>query len=253
MMSNQNWDPGAYAKNAAFVPALGKPVIDLLEPKIGEKILDLGCGTGAMARELIDAGFDVVGVDASEEMVSAARANGVDAKVEDATALERDGEFDAIFSNAVLHWIADQYAVVRGVWRALKPGGRFAAECGGEGCNRIIREGIKSAAAKRDIDYRRLNPWTFPEVGMYTKILETQGFAVKYIARIDRPTHLPNGLSSWLETFARAFTVGMTDEEKAGFFEDVEKYCRPRLCDEERGWTADYVRLRFLAVKPEDL
>ena len=249
-MSNQKWNPDDYRTNAAFVAILGKPVVELLAPKQGERILDLGCGDGVMASELAKAGYEVLGVDSSPEMVEKAKDLGVDARVADAQSLEFAEEFDAVMSNAALHWMNDQYAVVRSAWRALKPGGRFAAECGGEGCVRIIREGMKRALIKRDIDYKARNPWKYPEVGTFTAILENQGFKVPYIARIDRPTPLPGGLRSWLKVFSASHTAGFTDEERENFYDEVEDYCRPRLYNEEKGWIADYVRLRFLAEKP---
>lgn len=249
-MSNQNWKPGNYDASAGFVPELGKPVIELLKPMPGERILDLGCGNGILTKELVEIGCDATGVDFSPEMIEAARARGVDARLADGEKLDFHEEFDAVMSNAALHWMTDQYAVARGVWNALKPGGRFAAECGGEGCVRIIREGIKIALIKRNIDYKARNPWKYPKLGEYTAILENQGFKVGYIARIDRPTPLPNGLKGWLEVFSESHTRGFTEPEKEKFYTEVADYCRPMLYSEKTGWTADYVRLRFLATKP---
>ncbi len=251
-MSNQKWSPEDYKIGADFVPILGRPVIELLDPKPGERILDLGCGNGVLTKELADMGCDVVGVDSNPEMIEAAKALGIDAQLLDGEHLHLKEEFDAVMSNAALHWMADQYAVVRGVWRALKPGGRFAAECGGEGCIRIIREGMKIALIKRGLDYKARNPWKFPELGTFSKILENQGFRVGYIARIDRPTPLPKGLRSWLGTFANHHTEGFSKDEREQFFTEVEEYCRPLLYSEDNGWVADYVRLRFLAVKPKN-
>ncbi|MDL2297632.1 class I SAM-dependent methyltransferase [Synergistaceae bacterium OttesenSCG-928-D05] len=249
-MANQNWNPYDYGKSADFVPILGRPVIELLAPRPGEKILDLACGNGTLTKELMDAGVDVIGVDASPEMVEAAKANGVHAILLRAEHMTFHEEFDAVMSNAALHWMSDQYAVVRSVWNALKPGGRFAAECGGEGCVRIIREGMKIALIKRNIDYKARNPWKYPELGPFQKILENQGFKVSYIARIDRPTPLPNGLKGWLEVFSNSHTQGFTEIEKEKFYAEVEDYCRPFLYDEKTStWIADYVRLRFLAQK----
>ena len=247
-MSNS---PENYRNETEFLAGLESPVIKLLAPKSGEKILDLGCGNGTLAKELMSIGCSVVGVDSSRKMVEAAQAQGVDARLMKAEELSFDGEFDGVMSNAALHWMSDQYAVIRGVWKALRPGGRFAAECGGEGCIRIIREGMKIALIKRGIDYRARNPWKYPELGAYSKILENQGFKIDYIARIDRPTKLEDGLHSWLEVFAQSHTQGFGPEEKEAFCKEVEEYCRPMLYSEKNGWTADYVRLRFLAVKPE--
>lgn len=251
-MTNQIWNPQEYRKSADFIPEMGRAVIELLQPKAGEKILDLGCGTGVLAKELSAAGCTVVGMDASPEMVEASRAAGVDARLADAETLKMDEKFDAVLSNDALHWIRDQYAVVRRVWNLLLPGGRFAAECGGEGCVRVIREGMKIALIKRGIDYKARNPWKFPELGAFTKILENQGFNVKFIARIDRPTPLVRGLRSWLEIFSASHTDGFSAEEKESFYKEVEDYCRPMLFTKENGWVADYVRLRFLAVKTEE-
>src|SRR5262249_52670220 len=127
----QTWSPSAYAHHAAFVPALGAGILEKLAPVAGERILDLGCGDGSLTERLIERGARVVGIDASPEMVAAARARGIDAHVMDATRLTFDHEFDAVFSNAVLHWIQNQDGVLAGVSRALVPGGRFVAEFGG--------------------------------------------------------------------------------------------------------------------------
>lgn len=249
-MSDKSWNPEDYRYETEFDPSLAKPVFELLEPKAGEKILDLGCGNGALTKELADMGCRVVGVDSSPKMVAAAKALGVDARLLDGERLHLDEKFDAVMSNAALHWMSDHYAVVRGVWGVLNPSGRFAAECGGEGCIRIIREGMKIALIKRGIDYKARNPWKYPELGTYSKILENQGFKISYIARIDKPTPLPDGLRDWLEVFAKNHVEGFTDEEREAFFKEVEDYCRPMLYTKENGWVADYVRLRFLAVKP---
>lgn len=252
-MPNLNkWDPNTYSKNVNFVPTLGKPVIDLLAPKAGERILDLGCGTGVIAEELMKMGCSVLGADASPDMVSATRERGVEAIIADAQNITVKEKFDAVFSNAALHWMSNHYAVVRRVWDLLRPGGRFVGECGGEGCLRIIREGMKIALIKRGIDYRARNPWHYPELGTFSMILTNQGFDVKYIARFDRPTPLPTGLRGWLEVFAVNHTAGFTNAEKESFYEDVEDYCRPMLYKDGKGWIADYKRLRFYAVKPAE-
>lgn len=250
-MANQRWNPEEYHKSANFVPLLGRPVIELLAPSPGERILDLGCGDGTLSAELAGMGAIVVAVDACPEMVASARAKGLDARAADGERLDfPEGEsFDAVMSNAALHWMSDHHAVVRGVWNVLKPGGRFAAECGGTGCVRIIREGMKIALGKRGIDYKSRNPWKYPDADTLSNILETQGFKVDCIIRIDRPTPLPDGLRGWLKIFADRHTEGFSAKEREAFFDDVEDYCRSSLY-KDGVWIADYVRLRFLASKP---
>jgi len=138
------WSPADYAANAAFVPALGAPVLELLDPQPGERILDLGCGDGVLTEKIVAAGAVVIGVDASAAMIEAAQARGLDAHVVDGQALEFDSEFDAVFSNAALHWMLDSVAVANGVYRALRPGGRFVGEMVGEGNIATLRAGIRA-------------------------------------------------------------------------------------------------------------
>ena len=148
--TSSRWSPTDYATNAAFVPALGSAALDLLAAQPGELILDLGCGDGTLTQKIVAAGAAVIGLDASPEMVEAARAKGVDAFVADAQALDlegqamRFGQFDAAFSNAALHWMLDPDAVAEGVFSMLKPGGRFVGEMGGQGNIAALRTGIRA-------------------------------------------------------------------------------------------------------------
>src|SRR5215207_4592697 len=198
----QQWSPEQYAKNARFVSDLGMPVVALLAPRAGERILDVGCGDGPLTKKLVELGCDVVGVDASAAMVEAAKAMGLDARVMDGQALKFEGEFDAVFSSAALHWMKQADAVIAGVWRALKPGGRFVAECGGDGNNATILCALETALQQRGLDFRTLSPWYFPSVEEYRNKLEAHGFVVNSIALIPRPTPLPGSLIAWLEIFA---------------------------------------------------
>lgn len=248
----QSWDPERYARNARFVAELGQAVVELLDPKPGERILDLGCGDGALTLTLQAAGADVVGIDSSAAQIEAAVAAGLDARVMDATDMPFDEEFDAVFSNAALHWIKNADAVIKGVWRALKPGGRFVAEMGGDGNVKQIREAVLESLRAREIDGSRLDPWYFPTADAYKARLENAGFAVHHIERIERPTPLPNELQDWLDTFAEPFLAALAPEAKDEFKDEVADRLAHDLQQEDGTWIADYVRLRFAAEKPED-
>jgi SAM-dependent methyltransferase len=162
MSSSQTWDPASYARNARFVSDLGAPVVELLAPQPGERILDLGCGDGALTRRLVDLGCEVVAIDSSPEQVEAAKALGLDARVVSADAMPFDEIFDAVFSNAVLHWIPYADPMIAAVHRALRPGGRFVAECGGYGCVDKVRTALVRALNRRGIDGDARVPWYFP-------------------------------------------------------------------------------------------
>jgi trans-aconitate methyltransferase len=246
----QTWDPDRYSRNARFVSDLGMPVVELLAPAAGERILDLGCGDGVLSAHLVELGCTVVGIDGSPEQVEAARRRGVDARSGDAQQLSFDGEFDAVFSNAALHWMLQPDRVIEGVWRALKPGGRFVGEMGGDGCIRTIAAAIHAELARRGIDADRVNPWYFPTAEEYGKRLVSRGFTVASIVLFPRPTPLPSDVTGWLDTFARSFTAALPPEAQATFIEDVRERLRPDLCDARGNWTADYTRLRFDARKP---
>ena len=252
MTAKQSWDPDAYARNARFVSDLGAPVLELLAPRRGERILDLGCGDGALTRKLADSGCDVVGVDASAPQVLAARRLGLDERVADGERLAFEAEFDAVFSNAAIHWMKRADDAIAGVWRALKPGGRFVAEFGGHGCVATIERALIDALARRGIDGDALNPWYFPTVEDYSARLARHGFAVRYIALIPRPTPLPTAIDGWLETFAQSFIAPLAENDRAAFIGEVREALRPHLCDGDGRWFADYVRLRFAADKPGD-
>jgi trans-aconitate methyltransferase len=250
MTPNQTWDAKRYARNARFVSDLGTPVVELLAPKPGERILDLGCGDGVLTKRLVEEGCEVVGIDGSASQIEAAKRLGLDARVMDAHRLQFDPEFDAVFSNAALHWMKQPDAVIAGVWRALKPSGRFVAECGGHGCIAKIDSALKAALGPRGLDGAAANPWYFPTTEDYRERLKSRGFKVDYIALIPRPTPLPGDISDWLETFCESFLALLPEGERAGYIEEVREALRPELCDSQGQWTADYVRLRFAAGKP---
>jgi trans-aconitate methyltransferase len=250
-MSTQTWDASRYAINAAFVPALGQPVLDLLQPLPGERILDLGCGDGTLTEKLVATGADVVGVDSSKEMVAAARQRGLDARVMDATKLSFDQEFDAVFSNAVLHWIKDDPdAAIVSAYRALRRPGRFVGEMGGHGCVAAIHIALMVGVERRGIQNAAgIRPWYFPTVDDYAARLERAGFVAESVQLIPRPTPLPAGMRGWLETFANPFCAVLPEDQRADFLNEATELLSSVLRDEKGRWTADYMRLRFVARK----
>jgi SAM-dependent methyltransferase len=250
--STQTWNAAAYSANAHFVPALGQPVLDLLKPRPGERILDLGCGDGALTEKLVALGAQVVGVDSSPDMIAAARQRGLDVRTMDARALTFEDEFDAVFSNAVLHWVKDDPgAPISGAFRALKAGGRFVGELGGHGCVGAITVALLATLERRGIrDAVAWMPCYFPTADEYEVRLRRAGFAPQSVQLIPRPTPLPTGMRGWLETFANPYCVALPASERGAFLEEVTALLKPVLCDTEGRWTADYTRLRFAAVKP---
>jgi SAM-dependent methyltransferase len=249
-LSKQHWSAERYAATAHFVPTLGTPVVELLDPQPGERILDLGCGDGVLTAMIAAAGASVVAVDAAPDMVAAAKARGLDARVVPGQSLTFDREFDAVFSNAALHWMRPQEAVLDGVRRALKPGGRFVAEMGGHNNTAAILTAMRAVLARRGIEALSLSPWYFPSAAAQQVKLEAAGFRVEEIAIIPRPTPLPAGLGAWLDTFAEDFLGPLPPTDRAAARQEICDLLQPILMDETGLWIADYVRLRFGARLP---
>jgi SAM-dependent methyltransferase len=230
------------------VPTLGQAVLDLLNPRPGERILDLGCGDGLLTEKIAAAGATVVGVDGAADMVAAAQKRGLDARLMDGLSLSFGREFDAVFSNAALHWMrSDPDAVIAGVARALKPGGRFVAEMGGHGCVAAITVATVAVLEGYGVDAGGEIPWYFPTVADYRARLERAGFEVIYIELIPRPTPLPTNMAGFLDTFGEPFFKLLPAESRIAARDKVVAKLRPVLCDEQGRWTADYMRLRFAA------
>jgi len=246
------WSPTDYAKNAAFVPELGRAVVELLAPRAGERILDLGCGDGVLTDQLVAVGAEVVGVDASPDMVAAAKARGLDARVMDGQALTFGAEFDAVFSNAALHWMLDPAAVASGVSRALKPGGRFVGEQGGAGNIATLRGALREVLTERGYPVPAEDPQWYASPEEFRAVYEAAGFVDVEAWLIDRPTPLPSGAAAWYKTFRAGFldAAQVPEFEIDAVAAAAEERAAPRLRQPDGHWVADYVRLRFTMRKP---
>jgi SAM-dependent methyltransferase len=252
----QTWDPQAYGRNAAFVHELAGGVLEWLAPQPGERILDLGCGDGQLTQRIAATGAAVTGVDASPDMVAAARSRGIAAHQAAAESLPYpNASFEAVFSNAALHWVEGQDAMMSEVHRVLKPGGRFVAEMGGHGNIAAIRVALMAVLARHGYGDREDGVNYYPTPDAYAARLTRHGFRVRQIALIPRPTPLPeSGMTGWLRTFRRGVLDGLPPEMRETVVRETAELLAPALRDEEGKWTADYVRLRFnatVALKPD--
>ena len=243
----QIWNPTAYAEAGAFVPTLGAGVLEWLAPQPGERILDLGCGDGQLTAKIAASGAEVVGVDASPAMVAGALARGIDARPGNAESLPFQAEFDAVFSNAALHWVRDQDAMLAGVHRALKPGGRFVAEMGGHGNVAAILVALQAVLEKHGFGGLEDGVNYYPTPESYRARLERHGFTVREIQLIPRPTPLPAGMAAWLTTFRSGVLASLPESLRPTVVEETVALLTSVLCDEQGRWTGDYVRLRFIA------
>ena len=253
-MNMPSWDAKLYDRKHAFVWEKAKGVLEMLAPQPGERILDLGCGTGHLTAQIAARGVNVVGLDRSAEMIAEAKRNypEISFEVADATGLCFDLEFDAVFSNAALHWIIEAEKVVQGVARALEPGGRFAAEFGGKGNIRLLMQVILSAAEEFGIaqGLDKLG-WYYPSVAEYAGLLEKHGLEVREASLFERPTKLEDGdrgLEAWLRMFRQPVLERLPVERRAEFVGELEKRARPLLFKDGE-WILDYRRLRILAYK----
>lgn len=246
-------DAETYARDAAFVPRLADALVDELAPRPGECILDLGCGDGALTHRLVVAGAEVVAVDADASMVAAARQRGLpDVRQLDGQRL-RDGglddaaPFDAVFSNAALHWMGDAAGVVEGVHGALRPGGRFVAEFGGFGNIATVRvaAGVALAAEGGEVP-----AWFFPSADVYAELLVEHGFVDVEAVLVPRPTFVSAGMEAWLRTFMAAPLAALAPDREEAVVARIVRLLAPVLRDEAGRWWLDYVRLRVRATRP---
>jgi trans-aconitate methyltransferase len=246
------WDPELYEARHSFVWRLGEGVLELLQPKPGERILDLGCGTGQLTQKIAQCGADVTGLDASPEMIGQARQNHPHLKfiLKDAALMDFDGEFDAVFSNAALHWMLNASDVARAIARALRKGGRLVAELGGKRNIYQIECAIETVIKRHLGDAVPASRTFYPSVGEYATLLEAQALEVRAANLFDRPTPLEGeqGMADWIRQFKWYYFEALPAADREKALKQVIEALRPRLYG-ENGWWADYRRLRILAVK----
>jgi len=242
--STSKWDAADYSRLGAFVAELGGAALDLLDPQAGERILDVGCGEGTLTRKIVERGAIVLGVDNSSEMIAAARAKGVDALLLPAEDMQFFAEFDAAFSNATLHWVLQKEQAGRAIFRALKSGGRFAGEMGGEGNLEKLREALDEELIIRGYapPVEASNWYASPEE--FAGVYEGAGFREVDARLIERPTLIEHGVAAWVTTFRK----GWLDRAKVP--EEERGEIGAAVADRIGSNVADYVRLRFIMRKP---
>ena len=253
MAPSGTWDAGLYDQKHAFVWEKARPLLRLLAPQNGERILDVGCGTGQLTAEIAATGAQVVGVDHSPEMIEAARKkfSALRFEVCDARALPFRDEFDAVFSNAALHWIPEAETVVAGIARALKPGGRVVAEFGGRANIRRLMEALTGALESMGTSPQGVSPWFYPSVAEYSSLLERHGLEVREAVLFERPTKLADGergLRTWITMFGESFVRILPEASRDAYLREVERLARPTLW-KSGSWELDYRRLRVVARK----
>jgi trans-aconitate methyltransferase len=252
MSSSNIWNPELYEARHAFVWQLGKGVVELLDPKPGEKILDLGCGPGQLTQKIAERGAEVTGLDSSPEMIGQARQNYPHLRfvLEDAARMQFESEFDAVFSNAALHWMLDAAAVAKAVARALEIGGRFVAELGGRGNIALIEEAIMTVATRHCGDAIPKKRTYYPSAGEYASLLESCGLEVRMAQLFDRPTPLDGeqGMENWIHQFKWYYFETLPAKQADDAVRDITELLRSSLFRDGQ-WYADYRRLRIVAVK----
>jgi len=244
LTSTSQWDAADYARVGGFVPALGQAALELLDPQPGEAILDVGCGDGTLTQAILERGASVVGIDNSLSMVGAARARGLDARLMDAAQLKFGEAFDAVFSNATLHWVLDKERAARAIWFALKAGGRFAGEMGGEGNLAVLRQALDDELVMRGFGPPTFAANWYPSVDEFVALYESVGFREIDARLIERPTPLEHGVAAWVLTFRAGWL------DRAGVPEGERQTIADAVAARVGTNIADYVRLRFIMRKP---
>jgi len=248
------WNANLYDDKHAFVFQYGESVLELLDVKPGERILDLGCGTGHLAKKIQEHGAEVIGIDASPEMIAQAKANypELDFRVANGASFSFDEPFDAIFTNATLHWIHDADGVIKSVYNALKPGGRFVGEFGGKGNNQLMMAATETVLKKHGyVKGDFTHPWYYPSTAEYATKLEAGGFRVTFATHFDRQTLLQDGregMAKWFNMFGSSIFKMVPANELPQILNEITDLLQPTN-EIDGQWYADYKRLRFIAVK----
>lgn len=253
MTESSRWDAALYDEKHSFVWKMAAGLLELLEAKSGERILDVGCGTGHLTEQIASKGATVTGVDRSPEMIQQAREAhpGIHFEVMDARELAFEEKFDAVFSNATLHWIKEPERVIEGIARVSRPGGRFVAEFGGKGNIAGLVAAVERAWSKMRMSGAVPDPWYYPSLAEYAGLLENHGLEVTYGLLFDRPTPLEDGdrgLRNWLEMFGGVILGELPAEQREELVSEVENEARGALYGGS-GWIMDYRRLRVIAKR----
>ncbi|CAM3508907.1 methyltransferase domain-containing protein [Zobellia roscoffensis] len=249
-----SWNAQLYNDKHAFVYDYGKSLIELLAPKSNERILDLGCGSGELTFDISGLVKMVMGLDKSPEMIAKAKYNfpSVNFEVADAANFKVEEKFDAIFSNAALHWVVQYEEAIASMYQALCTGGRIVVEFGGKNNIRTISDALRESLYKRGYEKQaRINLWYFPSIGEYTSKLEEAGFEVVFAQWYDRPTELVDnhtGIVDWITMFGSSFFDGVTNEDIIEISKEVQDKVKPELFKDGK-WYADYKRIRVVARK----
>jgi len=251
---NNTWNSSLYDKKHDFVFKYGEYLVQMLTPQEGERILDVGCGTGYLTNLIAASGAMVTGMDNSINMIAKARNEypHLPFRLASVTDFRFEEPFDALFSNAVLHWVTEKEQAIQNMYNNLKPGGRLVLEMGGKGNVQLIMRALKNALiaygfpqnAEREI-------WYYPSLSEYTSLLEKQGFRVTYAAHYNRETELKdaqNGIRDWVNMFCSALLEGIDEQTKENILENAQETLRLTQFRNQK-WYADYKRLRVVAIK----
>jgi ubiquinone/menaquinone biosynthesis C-methylase UbiE len=249
-ITKDNWDASRYDESHGFVSKYGEDLIDLLAPQKGESILDVGCGTGDLVNSLSELECSVIGIDKSTNMIQQARTKypTIPFHVMDVLELDYKNEFDAVFSNATLHWVKQPKDALQAIYNALKNGGRFVAEFGGQGNVAMITDEIRQQFKRKGIQYE--SPWYFPSIGQYTSLMEEVGFRVTLAVHYERSTLLEGerGMRNWIEMFGTSLFESEPLDRKNDIITEVEKNLKGSMCKDNQ-WIADYKRIRVIGYK----